>query len=185
MTLERVEVPQGWRSQDRRAEVQVEVGEDSLVLVRFAPRFEALRHRPQRLDAEAGGKVVVECRDRSPEHRLVVGELGLRRNGAPTRNLEVEPAFRGVTGVQRGRQPPRNAGWGVVLPDVGEPHVSDGWRTSSVPPVRCSRPSASISQPETPASASSTAVSWAMRFSSQAMRVVASGPKVRAAPSVA
>ena len=71
-------------------------------------------------------------------------------------DLEVEPALRGVTGVERGRQAPRSAGRGMALPDVGEPHVSDGWKTSSVPPVRCSRPSASISQPETAASASST-----------------------------
>ena len=124
--LERVEVPQRRGTKDRRTERQIVDGEDGLVLVRFASRFEALQHRPQGLDTEARGQVVVERRDRPPEHRLVVGELGLRRNGAPPGNLEVEPALRGLAGVKCGRQPPRNAGWGMALSDVGEPHVSDG-----------------------------------------------------------
>ena len=185
MPFERIEVPQRRRTQDRGSEGQAGAVEDGLVIVRLASRFESLQHRPQRLDAKAGGEVVVQRRDRSPEHRLVVGELGMGCKGTPPGNLEVEPAFRGVTGVERGGQSPRSPGRGMALSDVGEPHVSDGWRTSSVPPVRCSRPSASTSQPETAASASSTAVSWVIRLSSQAMRVVAIGPKVRAAPSVA
>ena len=70
--------------------------------------------------------MVVERRDRSPEHRLVVGELGVGRERTPPGHLEVEPALRGITGVQRGHKAPRSAGWGMALPDVGEPHVSDG-----------------------------------------------------------
>ena len=126
MTLERVEVPKRRGTQDRRTEVQVDVGKDGLVLVCFASRFETLQYRPQRLDAEAGGQVVVERRDRSPEHRLVVGELGVGREGTPPGHLEVEPALRAVTGVQRGNKAPQSAGWGTALPGVGEPHVSDG-----------------------------------------------------------
>ena len=73
--------------------------------------------------------MVVQRRDRSPEHGLVVGELRMGRHGSPPDTSRSSHRF-GITGVERGRQAPRSPGRGMELPDVAEPHVGDGWRTA-------------------------------------------------------
>jgi hypothetical protein len=119
MTLERVEIAEGWRAENRRAEHQVAILRDGVV-IRLS-RAETLNEVAKRLDPETGFEQIVERRERSAVEDAVVGEPGIGPDRATPSGFELQPSRRGAV-AQRGNQAPRRAGRAVPIANMGELH---------------------------------------------------------------
>jgi hypothetical protein len=119
MPLERVEVAERRRPEDRRPEAQVRAGEDSVVIL--AARLEPLDQLGERVDPQTRGEMVVEGRERRAEQDAVVGPTWIRRSEPTPGDLEVKPSGRRI--IERRREPPWRTGGPVPLADVGDLHA--------------------------------------------------------------
>ncbi len=127
MALERVEVAERGRAEDRGAEGEVIGVEDGVVLRGTAPGGEAVDEIGQGLHAQAARQVVVERRHALAVQHAVVGEVGIGRDRSTAGHLEVDPSG---FGIERRRQAPFGSCGGVSFADVGETHrpQSSDWR---------------------------------------------------------
>ncbi len=93
MPLERVEVAERRRPQDRRSEPEVRGLEDSIVrpVPGTAGHGEPVDELAEGLDPEAAVEVIVERCDRLPEQDRVVAPLGVGGQQSSPNHLEVEP----------------------------------------------------------------------------------------------
>jgi hypothetical protein len=135
MTLERVEVAKAGRPEDGRAEPEVGGIEDRFVIARVVTRVgarkEALDQLDEGLDPEAAGEVVIEIRDRLAMEDMIVRQVAIGGHGAPSGNLQVDPAagfgggVLGRVGIARSkgrRESPRCAGRCVRFADMRQLH---------------------------------------------------------------
>jgi hypothetical protein len=126
MALECVEVAQRGGPKDRRAEHEILVCQDGIVVV--AARLEVLDEVPHRLDAEAGSEEIVERSERPAMEDAVVRQLWIGRDRAASGDLELDPRLRcPIPGrPARRNETPRGPGRTVPIADVREPHRSGG-----------------------------------------------------------
>ena len=132
VALERVEVADRGRPQDRRPERDVGGGEHGVVVL--VARLEAVEQVAQRLDAQPAREVLVEGRHRLAEEDRVVREGGSRADRAPARDLEVEPATRCLPASSAAASRHGAPGGRVSFADVGDLHAGQSSQRS--PPRR-------------------------------------------------
>ena len=105
VAFEGVEVAHRRRPEDRRPEHELTGRLDGVVVL--PARLESFDEVAQGVDPQAAREMVVEGRHRLAVERRIVREGGPRAHRASTRNLEVQPATRGLAWIERRRQTPR------------------------------------------------------------------------------
>ena len=157
VALERVEVPDGWRPQDRRTERQLARGQDRVVIV--IAGLEALEDVPQCLHAQAASEVIVEGGQGRPMQDAVVREarIGL---GQPAVARPPDRAIEPGHPPDRVRRPDAKAflpGWSALergrsasvnLTEVATTSRSEGSQTSARSARRLRQDVAGAAQPQ-------------------------------------
>ena len=126
MSLERVEVAQRRRLEDRRTEPHIFGLEDGVVI--FVARHEPVEQVAQGVDPQPASDVIVEGRDRTAMERRIVLEGGPDSDRAPAGNIKVQPARWSLRLLKARCQSPGGTRWSIRQPNMRDLHGGESIR---------------------------------------------------------